>query len=70
MSVRAKPKSLVLNGENTLQHGALTLEFIPHDDTNKVSSSTRKKVRDLLTEMYVRAQKRGRPKLKEEKEAA
>ena len=70
MTCVAKTKSSDLNGENIVQHGAITLEFVSHSDRNKADPLTKKKVQDLLTEMYVRAKKRGRPKFEEEKEAA
>ncbi len=66
----SKAKTLAVNGENILQHGAITLEFHGHGDSNVVDLLTKKKVQDLLTQMYVRARKRGRPRLEEEKEAA
>lgn len=70
MTASADKKLADSHRENLLQHGALTLEFNGHNDTNEVDSATKKKVQDILTQMYVRAKKRGRPAREEEKEAA
>ena len=70
MTAAVKEKLIALRSENLFQHGAITLEFIGHGDRNEADPFTKKKVQDLLTQMYVRAKKRGRPKLEEEKEAA
>jgi hypothetical protein len=70
MTASTGKKSSGMNGENLIQHGAITLEFISHSDKCEVDPFTKKKVQELLTQMYVRAKKRGRPKLEEEKEAA
>ncbi len=70
MITLANAKKLTFQSGNTAQHGALTLEFVAHDDKMDSELIHRKKVQDLLTQMYVRAKKRGRPRLEEEQEAA
>lgn len=70
MSGVARKKSIGTHAANLLQHGAITLEFVGHSDNNECDPIRKKKVQELLTQMYVRARKRGRPRLDEEKEAA
>ncbi len=66
MTAALKVKKAISIGENTIQHGAVTLEFHVHNDRSESEPLHRKKVQDLLTQMYVRAKKRGRPKREEE----
>ena len=70
MTSPPKAKPTQSNGENIVQHGAMTLEFIPHGDNNETDSFRKTKVWDIITQMYVRAKKRGRPSREEDKEAA
>ena len=63
-NAKAQPK--ILNCENVIQHGANALEFIKHGDSIESDLLAKKKVQDLLTQMYVRAKKRGRPRREEE----
>ena len=70
MTASAKMKQTLLSEENLVQHGAITLEFIRHNDINTEVDQTKKKVQDILTQIYVRAKKRGRPRDEEEKEVA
>ena len=66
MTAPANKKLRAMTRENLLQHGAITLEFIGHNDSNEVDPFTKKKVQEILTQMYVRAKKRGRPSREEE----
>ncbi len=66
----AKKKQNSLNQENLVHHGAMTLEFNGHNDSNEMDELTKKKVQGILTEMYVRAKKRGRPRREDERDAA
>lgn len=70
MRAQRNAKKTAFQCGNTAQHGALTLEFVAHDDRTEPELVHRKKVQDLLTQMYIRAKKRGRPRLEEEQEAA
>lgn len=46
-----------------LQHGTLTLEFVPKND--KTGSEVREEVHEILTQMYIRSRTRTRSKSRE-----
>lgn len=70
MMLFADANQTALGSPNTVEHGDSTLEFVAHADKTESELMHRKKVQDLLMQMYVRAKKRGRPTHKEEQEVA
>jgi len=48
-----------------LQHGAVSLEFIPKNGKIKTESEVQSEVHEILTQMYIRSRMRTRAKSRE-----